>query len=397
LLTPLINIEADVEALNRIPIIPKLLEVICRSTGMGFSAIARVTDQKWITCCVRDEIDFGLVPGSELKLETTICHEIRQSGNGVIIDHVAEDEHFRAHHTPAMYGFESYISIPIIKQDGSFFGTLCAIDPRPAKLNNTETIGMFTLFADLISFHLNAIEQLRLSESKLEEERATAELREQFIAILGHDLRNPVGAVANVAQMLLRMPLDERTNRLAHIIQDSSYRMKALIENILDFARGRMGEGLNLNRKENEPLGDILTHVIAELKAIWPGRVIQSDFSLNQPVNCDGNRIAQLFSNLLGNALTHGKKDEPIKVKAATEGNEFILSVTNSGTKIPAAAMERLFHPFFRGDVKPGQQGLGLGLYISSEIAKAHGGTLGVESSSDETCFTLRMPVNATI
>ena len=345
----LINIEADIDAINRIDIVPKLLEVVCRTTGMGFSAIARVTDEKWITCAVRDEIAFGLVPGSELKLETTICHEIRQSGKGVIIDHVAEDEQFCNHHTPAMYGLQSYISLPIIKKDGTFFGTLCAIDPRPAKLNNVATIGMFTLFADLIAFHLNAVEELRLSESNLKEERATAELREQFIAILGHDLRNPVGAVSNVAQMLLRMPGDERTKRLAHIIQDSSYRMKALIENILDFAGGRMGAGINLNREENAPLNDILTQVITELKAVWPDRLVETEFSLTEPVNCDGNRVAQLFSNLLGNALTHGKKDEPINVKAVTENGEFILSVANSGTKIPAAAMERLFHPFFRG------------------------------------------------
>jgi GAF domain-containing protein len=123
---------------------------------MGFAAIARVTDDKWIACSVRDEINFGLKPGDELKLETTICNEIRQSGNPVIIDDVKNDEIFAHHHTPALYGFQSYISMPIIRQDGAFFGTLCAIDPNPNKLNNPEIIGLFKLFADLISCHLNA-------------------------------------------------------------------------------------------------------------------------------------------------------------------------------------------------------------------------------------------------
>ena len=158
------DIQADVEAINRIPVVPKILEVICRTTGMGFAAIARVTEDKWVACSVRDEIQFGLVPGSELKLETTICNEIRQSGEGVIIDHVDNDEAFAGHPTPAMYGFQSYISIPIICQDGTFFGTLCAIDPRPAKLNNPATIGMFKLFADLISFHITLVEQLVFTE-----------------------------------------------------------------------------------------------------------------------------------------------------------------------------------------------------------------------------------------
>jgi signal transduction histidine kinase len=126
---------------------------------------------------------------------------------------------------------------------------------------------MFKLFADLISLNLNILEELAISKSKLLEERKTSELREQFIAILGHDLRNPVGAVLNVAQLLLRMPLDDRIKRLANILQDSSYRMKGLIENILDFARGRLGEGIQLNRNENVPVEKVLNQIIDELKS----------------------------------------------------------------------------------------------------------------------------------
>ena len=101
-------------------------------TGMGFAAVARVTEDRWIACAVRDEIAFGLAPGGELKVATTICDEIRRSGEAVVIDHVAADQAFCGHPTPAMYGFQSYISMPILHKDGSFFGTLCAIDPKPA-------------------------------------------------------------------------------------------------------------------------------------------------------------------------------------------------------------------------------------------------------------------------
>ena len=148
----------DVEAIRRMPVIPKMLEVVCRATGMGFAAVARVTEDRWIACSVRDEIEFGLKSGDELKLETTICNEIRCNGQAVIIDHVANDEAFRNHHTPAMYGFQSYISVPIFRHDGEFFGTLCSIDPQPHKLNNVQTIEMFKLFAELITFHLNAVD-----------------------------------------------------------------------------------------------------------------------------------------------------------------------------------------------------------------------------------------------
>jgi signal transduction histidine kinase len=387
------NFQADIDAIGQIDAVASILEVICRTTGMGFAAVARVTDTKWIACAVRDEISFGLIPGGELRLETTICNEIRQHQQAVIIDHVAVNEDFVNHHTPAMYGFQSYISVPIIKKSGEFFGTLCAIDPKPAPLSNPEIIAMFKLFADLISLNLNIIEELAISKSKLLEERKTSELRDQFIAILGHDLRNPVGAVLNVAQLLLRMPLDDRIKRLANILQDSSYRMKGLIENILDFARGRLGEGIQLNLNENVPVEKVLNQIIDELKIIWPHKTIEATFELTCGVNCDGERIAQLFSNLLANALTHSIYDEPVSVYVKSGNGEFSVKVTNKGKQIPDEVMKRLFQPFSRGEVAPEQQGLGLGLYIASEIARTHGGTIEVESGSEETCFTFKMPL----
>ena len=386
---PNIQIQKDIEAIGQIPVVENILEVICRTTGMGFATIARVTKDRWVACAVRDDIQFGLARGGELELETTICYEIEQSGNGVIIEHVAEDKEYANHLTPATYGFQSYISIPIILKDGRFFGTLCAIDPKPAKINTPEIIGMFKLFADLIAFHLQGIEQLALAESRLLEERKTSELRDQFIAILGHDLRNPVGAIRNSAQLLQRMPLNDRALRLANIIQDSSYRITGLIENVLDFARGRLGEGITLNRSSNESMEKLLLQVITELQTIWPKRIIEAHFDLSTSINCDGKRIAQLFSNLLGNALTYGPEDKPVKVKAFNNGSEFTLLVSNTGEMIPTAKIERLFQPFSRGTEEQNKEGLGLGLYIASEIARAHEGTLSVTSTQEETCFIL--------
>lgn len=386
------NFVKDIAAVNAIPSVSNILEVVCKSTGMGFAAVARVTADKWIACSVKDDIAFGLLPGGELKLETTICNEIRQHHKVVVIDHVAADLHYASHHTPLMYGFQSYISMPIMLKDGTFFGTLCAIDPNPNVLNTPQTIGMFKLFAELIAFHLDAQHQLEESESKLLEERETAELREQFIAILGHDLRNPVGASLNAAQLLLKIATDEKTKRLAQIVQNSSYRINGLIENVLDFARGRLGGGLALNLSENEPLDEVLNQVINELKLIWPDRMIEASFNLKEKVAFDEKRIAQLFSNLLGNALSHGEKDKPVTVSAASANGIFNLCITNKGIKIPDKVLNKLFQPFSRGGVKTGQQGLGLGLFISSEIAKAHKGEIKVDSTQKQTSFTFTMP-----
>lgn len=384
------DILADIDAVQNIPAIPNILEVICKYTGMGFAAVARVTSDQWVACSVYDKINFGLQPGGELVLETTICNEIRQNDKAIIINHVSEDDAFCNHPTPKMYGFESYVSIPIYRKDGTFFGTLCAIDPKPVQLDKTQVHEMFSLYADLISFYLSAMQQVDNSQKELAEERKIAELRDQFIAILGHDLRNPLGAITSSAQIMLRMPLDERLNKLTRIIKNSSYRINGLIENMLDFARGKLGEGITLDRGI-EYLRDPLLQVITELQTSYSESEINFEAYLEEPVNCDARRISQLFSNLLGNALTHGDQTAPIEVFADSRGGMFLLSVTNRGTKIPEVALKQLFQPFSRGKVKKDQQGLGLGLYIASQIAMAHGGTLSVDSNDDFTSFRLKL------
>ncbi len=384
--------QADIDTIGRIAAVPMVLDVICRVTGMGFAAVARVTEERWICCAVNDEIAFGLAPGGELKVETTICHEVRQSREVIVIDHVAEDAVYCRHRTPAIYGFQSYISMPIFRKDGSFFGTLCAIDPRPARLNNPATLGMFRLFAELIAFHIEAGERLASSEASLLGERKTAELREQFIAVLGHDLRNPLASIDAGARLLQKTPLNDKATTIVAMMQNSVRRMSGIINNVLDLTRARLGRGIPLNRTR-QPLAPVLDQVVAEFRTTHPDRAIETQLALREPVDGDHVRIAQLFSNLLGNALAYGAADRPVRVQAAADGGMFELSVANAGEPIPAAARERLFEPFARGDVRPDQQGLGLGLYIASEIARAHGGRIEVASSDGETRFTFRMPL----
>jgi signal transduction histidine kinase len=385
--------QADIAAIQRIEAVPRILEVICRTTGMGFSAVARVTEDRWICCAVRDEIEFGLQPGGKLKVATTICDEIRESGEAVVIDNVSEDAVFCGHPTPALYGFQSYISVPIILENGTFFGTLCAIDPRPARLKSSETLGMFKLFAELIAIHLNAIERLADSQAELLDVRRSSELREQFIAVLGHDLRNPLASITAVIRLLPKAKSKEETAGMLGSLQRSVDRMAQLIDNVLDFARGRLGGGLTIERKSNVQLEPYLKQVIAELRDAFPDRAIEAVLAIHGPVDCDVGRISQMLSNLLANALKHGAADKPVHVNVTAGNGLFQLSVANAGNPIPPAELKLLFKPFYRGSVRPSQQGLGLGLYICSEIAKGHGGSLDVLSSPDETRFTFKMPL----
>jgi sigma-B regulation protein RsbU (phosphoserine phosphatase) len=168
--------------------------------------------------------------------------------------------------------------------------------------------------------------------------------------------------------------------------------MSALIDNVLDFARGRLGGGIALNRA-TQALEPVLSQVIAELRASFPANRIETDFDLTRQVECDSGRIAQLFSNLLANALTHGTAGTPVWVRASTRADVFELSVANAGEPIPPQAINRLFQPFYRVSAEDARQGLGLGLYIASEIARAHGGRLDLISTPQETRFTFRMPL----
>jgi len=385
------DLRSDIEIVGKVEAVPKILEVVCRATGMGFAAVARVTEGRWIACSVLDEIDFGLRQGGELQVETTICHLIRQSREPVVIDNVADDRDWCDHATPKQYGFQSYISVPITLADGSFFGTLCAIDPKPANLKTTQTVDMFRLFSELISKHIDAARKLHASETALQQERQTAELREQFMAVLGHDLRAPIRAISCFAEMLQRTPLSERGAELAQVIRGSTVRMAGLVENLLDLARGRLAGGLPLRRDANEPLEPVLRAVIREVAGSVPGRTVETAFFLHEPVSCDRSRIAQLFTNLLSNALTYGAADQPVRVSATTSGGHLTICVANAGDPIPAAAMQHIFQPFYRSAVQQNREGLGLGLYIAHEIATAHGGTLAVESTKEETKFTFRM------
>lgn len=384
------DIDRDVARIGGISAVPTILEVINLTTGMGFTAVARVTEDRWITCASRDELSFGLKPGDELKVETTICHEIRQTNEAVIIDHVSDDVAYASHHTPAMYGFQSYISVPIILADGSFFGTLCAIDPKPRKLRTPEIIGMFKLFAELIAAHLDALGRVEVSETKLLLEQQKAELREQFIAVMGHDLRNPLASIQGGLR-LLNKKVDAEGQGWIKMLQGSVNRMAGLIDNVMDLARTRLGAGMQLKLREVE-LEPIINQVVSEFTNVYPDWKILSQVNVPGMVKVDAGRLEQLLSNILGNATSYGDPAQPIRVAARTTDEGYEISVTNRGAPIPEEALPRLFTAFQRGDVLPNQKGLGLGLYISQEIARAHGGIITAESSPSETTFRVSFP-----
>ena len=241
--------------------------------------------------------------------------------------------------------------------------------------------------ADAARAEMEALQQA--TQAHLLDERATAALREEFIAVLGHDLRNPLAAIDSGMRLLRRSPLDERAVKVVGLVQSSVTRMAGLIEDVMDFARGRLGGGIALEVAA-VPLGPVLQQVVDELRASHPGRAIEVVLAMDGPVLCDARRIGQLASNLLGNALTHGDPAGTVRLSAVTDADGFVLTVANDG-EIPAALMPRIFEPYARGESRPSLQGLGLGLYICRAIALAHGGTLEVVSGGGGTRFIFQV------
>ena len=221
----------------------------------------------------------------------------------------------------------------------------------------------------------------------------TGLLRDEFIAVLGHDLRNPLASISAGMRMISQEPLSDKAMGIVGLVQNSADRMHGLIDNILDLARGRLGGGLTVKRTA-EALEPVLRQVISELEAAMPDRIINADIDIPISINVDRIRISQLASNLLANALTHGAHDMPVKLVGIIMDNNFILSVVNHGEPIPQSTIEKLFQPFFRGGAGDSPQGLGLGLHIASEIAKAHDGSLTVSSTREQTAFTFSMPLS---
>jgi signal transduction histidine kinase len=371
-----------------------MLKMICDETGMGFAAVARVTDLTWTACAVHDNIDFGLKPGEQLELHSTLCCESRVARAPIIIDDFSTDAVYRGHHTPRIYKLRSYISVPIITPGGGYFGNLCAIDPRPARVSEPRVVRMFEVFATLIAMQIDSEERQSSTEAQLATERETGTLREQFIAVLGHDLRNPLSAVSATAEYLVRRTDDTSLVNAGNRLKGTVSRMARLIDDVMDFARGRLGSGMAVSIQRVDDLDERLRAVVDELRLANPSHNVVTDFALTRPVGCDPYRMQQLLSNLLGNALTYGAAGEPVFVRAATDNNHLYISVANRGEPIPSEVLQKVFEPYWRPPTSSPGGGLGLGLFICKEIVEAHGGAIEVCSSAqDGTCFTARLPV----
>jgi PAS domain S-box-containing protein len=282
-----------------------------------------------------------------------------------------------------------------LRKDGSSFWANVTI----TTLRDTEgaLVGFAKVTQDLTA-RREAEENLRslaVERAALLEKSRTQEFQERFLAILGHDLRNPLAAI-DMGAGILREQLTAATSlRILDRMQSSSARMTRMIEQILDLTRSRLDGGLEMYPAAMD-LGLTLTRIVDEIRAASPTR----SFELHAPSlpgTWDRDRLEQVFSNLIGNAVLHGDPASPVVVRASEQRGTVEVSVHNEGPPISAEVLPTLFNPFRRGERESRTAktaGLGLGLYISQTIVRGHGGEIEVRSSSSEgTTFRVTLPV----
>ena len=358
-----------VDAVGRIEGMTTLLDVVRDAAGMRAAFIAAVIDDAWVVCAVRDDLGLGIEPGNTLDANGAL--RIEPAG--------------------------SRLTVPIVLAGGRQFGMLCALDADPAIVAEPRIVAVFNRIAALIAHQLDQ-QTWRLQKQTRSPSAGGAETigqsRERFIAILAHDLRNPLHAVFANGDLLERKITDPALSAAASRIKTNVRRMSSLIDDLLDFARSHLGRGIGLQLTDEQNVQARLNEVVQEFQDAQPHRKIIAHISIGRSVRCDIRRVQQVVSNLLGNALTHGRSSSPITITAMADTQDLVVQVWNAGEPIPAEYLDTIFEPFSRPAGGNSHEGLGLGLHICAAIVRAHEGRIAVTSSKEEgTEITARFPL----
>jgi PAS domain S-box-containing protein len=253
-----------------------------------------------------------------------------------------------------------------------------ALSAAPLRDAGGEVTGTIAILVDITERKRRELEAQR-----------TTRFREQFVGIVSHDLRNPLTAILTSAQLLQRYgELPERQARVAARISSSADRMARMIDDLLDFARSRLGGGFPIQRRRMD-LRQVCEQIVEELEFAWT-RSIPVDAQGDLWGSWDPDRIAQVISNLVGNALQHSQGD--VRVTLRGDGDSVVLETWNGGPPIPPEVVPHLFEPG-RRDAR--SSGLGLGLFIVQQIVLAHGGHMDVRSGEEGTVFRVALPRKA--
>jgi signal transduction histidine kinase len=380
---------AIVATIARVDAIPLLLPLAYEISAMRVAVLAHVGDDVWTAGAVHDG-SISMSAGEQLFIGKALHVKLGPGSQPIVITPARQLPGLEVPTT----ALECSIATPIVLANGRRFGALCAFDPGASAIADPRIISMFERLSATIALQIDQLQLRDREQTSFLDERAAGQLREQFIAVLGHDLRTPLHAITMSSDALARRLTDPWGSATASRIKANARRMAALIDDVLDFARANLGGGIEVDLTEVENINSGLAMVVQEIKDAYPDCEIISHIEVSRSVRCDLGRIQQVASNLMGNALTHGAPHSPIRFAARADESDLILDVWNTGEPIPPESLDKIFEPFWRHSTSRTRIGLGLGLHICSHIVRAHEGQISVTSTREGgTLFTARLPL----
>lgn len=384
--------KCDPTVASEVETIDRALRAVCHTTSMRVAALVQEHDGQSVVVRIVDSAGLDISSAELLSLDVPFT-------SGVITDH-----YFLSSSHPSASGrlllkgpihsfeFPYYVCAPVYAPNGAILGMLWAMDMERAPQLSGPVRDLVLCLAELIGYREAVKREPDVLRSN--PDAAVQALPERVIGLLGHELRTPLSTMSTALQILVSLPIDKKGLEVVRIAQNSVRQMTETIENIVDFARARLGGGMVLHRSGSENLELILYKIVQEAQLKHPEHCVDADFDLSLPVDCDAQKVGRLASNLLTSSIKTAVAENPIHVVARTLHGALEISVTNKGAALVSSPLgtkvsqigEEILDTNFRGGA--------LSLFVCESIATAHGGTLNLTSNAEESSFFFRMPLD---
>ncbi|WP_312336804.1 GAF domain-containing sensor histidine kinase [Sphingobacterium sp.] len=368
----------------------RILEALCGHTKMRYGLIRKKDGQTWGNWCVYDS-QYQKIVTKNSETYVAIYQAIRKGLSPIYIDDSKLCSVNQWTDILQKFDLKSYISYPIINKKDAIIGHLSLMNAQPVHFDQNKLEILLPVCSDLIAIDFKTVIERRNTRRKLEQELNYSKNRELVLSSLAHDLNNPVSIVKVISQYLQGNIKDENQKSLLKKIEETSFRMKGIIDDVLDFSSIGLDYGF-IRVPDKQRMDSLIRQILTEFELLHNITLIAN---INLPIDipCDHHKMGRAFTNLIGNAIKHGNPQQNIEINAFVQNENFIFSVTNEISYPQSSDLTELFKPFVKGT---NSNGLGLGLFIANEIAKIHKGKITVNLEDNKITFNLIIPLHST-
>lgn len=434
--------QSDLIHAQRLPALPSILRALRGLTNMRFAALVRLTGSDWQACVVDDQAGLGIRAGDVWEVDNTLCHTVREINQPVNWpDLSSAGLSLSTSHMASLLGIRAYFAYPVYRADGSFFGTLCAMDTVPGEPVGASVIDAASAFSQILGPQLGGADAAsddahRTTAASIERDvrtvtqtfqstlqtippdsRSPSEssshasppttrspvvptsasldpaVQAKVLSVMSHDLRNPMHSLMAAIEMIQIKPMEPRLQRLMGMVQGSALRLSELARQALDFARLQMLGDVAINIAPACDLAPALEAVVERVRAGYPQRSIVVNAQAGSPMDIDPARFEQLLEIVLTHAVKHCGVDREVQVHASRVDQALVLEVVVPDYILDAALVPHVFDPFYAIEGKAQTAHLGIGLYLARAIALAHQGELTLATDAGQACFVLTLPM----